>query len=135
MYLVAIAWMYVVLMMSLAEAFSPHGGLLGASITFVLYGVVPLSIVMYLLGTPHRRAARRRAEMAEAAQVTPAAQVPEAAPTAQTAGTAPTAAPVSREAALAEAASDQATSAQADHGGHAPAASAVDALVPERKEP
>ncbi|MFX1677627.1 hypothetical protein PV762_00185 [Mitsuaria sp. CC2] len=62
MYLVAIAWMYVVLMMAIVEAFSTQGTVLGALITFVLYGVVPLSIVMYLMGTPGRRAARRRAE-------------------------------------------------------------------------
>lgn len=62
MYLVAIAWLYVVLMMSLAEASSAQGTVLGAVFTFVLYGVLPLSIVMYLLGTPGRRAARRRAQ-------------------------------------------------------------------------
>jgi hypothetical protein len=62
MYLVAIAWMYVVLMMAIVEAFSSQGSVLGALITFVFYGVVPLSIVMYLMGTPGRRAARRRAE-------------------------------------------------------------------------
>ena len=62
MYLVAIAWMYVVLMMAVVEAFSSQGSVLGALITFVFYGVVPLSIVMYLMGTPGRRAARRKAE-------------------------------------------------------------------------
>lgn len=64
MYLIAIGWMYVVLMMSVAEAASPSGSLLGAVITFVLYGVLPLSIVIYILGTPARRRARltRQAE-------------------------------------------------------------------------
>jgi hypothetical protein len=57
MYLVVIAWMYVVLLMSLAEAFSSQGSLLGALVTFVLYGVVPLSIVVYILGTPARKRA------------------------------------------------------------------------------
>lgn len=55
MYLVVIAWIYVVLMMSLAEAFSTQGSVLGAIVTFVLYGVVPLSIVVYILGTPARK--------------------------------------------------------------------------------
>lgn len=67
MYLVAIAWMYVVLMMAVAEAFSPQGTVLGALVTLVFYGLLPLSIVMYLMGTPRRRAARRRAEADEAA--------------------------------------------------------------------
>ena len=56
MYLVAIAWMYVVLMMAVAEAFSTQGSLLGAVITFVLYGVLPLGLVLYILNTPHRKA-------------------------------------------------------------------------------
>lgn len=62
MYLVVIAWLYVVLMMSLVEALGSQGSVLGAVVTFLLYGVLPLSIVMYLLGTPMRRRARRLAE-------------------------------------------------------------------------
>jgi len=61
-YLTAIAWMYVVLMMAIAEATSSSGTLLGAFFTFMLYGVLPLSIVLYLVATPARRAARRRRE-------------------------------------------------------------------------
>lgn len=62
MYLVVIAWMYVVLMMAVAEAASPNGTVLGAIVTFVLYGLVPLSIVVYLMGTPQRRRAIKAAE-------------------------------------------------------------------------
>ena len=62
MYLVAIAWMYVVLMMSIVEALSPQGMVLGALFTFALYGLLPLGIVMYLLGTPMRRRARMAAD-------------------------------------------------------------------------
>lgn len=71
MYLVAIAWGYVVLMMAAAEATGPNGTLLGAVITVVLYGVLPLSIVMYVLGTPARRRALRQAEAAQAASGAP----------------------------------------------------------------
>lgn len=70
MYLVAIAWIYVVLMMAVAEALSSQGTVLGAVITFVLYGVLPLSILMYVMGTPMRRRARLAAE-AEAARTEP----------------------------------------------------------------
>ncbi|MEF7617367.1 hypothetical protein V4F39_25875 [Aquincola sp. MAHUQ-54] len=76
MYLVAIAWIYVVLMMALAEATSPQGSVLGALITFGLYGLLPLSIVMYLLGTPMRRRKRREREAQEAAGAAAAASVP-----------------------------------------------------------
>ena len=69
MYIVAIAWIYVVLMMAVAEALSSQGTVLGAFFTFVLYGVLPLSIVLYIGGTPARRKARRAAEVA--ASVTP----------------------------------------------------------------
>ncbi|GAA3998574.1 hypothetical protein GCM10022279_22850 [Comamonas faecalis] len=59
MYLVAIGWLYITVMMALAEAFSPHGSLLGAAITLVFYGILPLSIVLYILGTPARKRALR----------------------------------------------------------------------------
>lgn len=72
MYLVAIAWMYVVLMMAVAEATSSNGSVLGAVVTFVLYGALPLSIVLYLLRTPGRRQARRAAEQAAAADASAA---------------------------------------------------------------
>ena len=62
MILVAIGWMYVVLMMAAAEAASPNGTLLGALVTLLLYGVLPLSIVLYVMGSPARRRARRAAE-------------------------------------------------------------------------
>lgn len=73
MYLVVIAWMYVVLMMSVAEAAGPQGTVLGALVTLVLYGLLPLSIVVYILGTPARKRALREAEKAsEAAAADPA---------------------------------------------------------------
>ena len=63
MYLIVIAWLYVVLMMAVAEAFSTQGSVLGAVITFLLYGVLPLSLLIYILNTPQRKA-RRKAEEA-----------------------------------------------------------------------
>lgn len=63
MYLVAIAWIYVTLMMALAEATNPTGSILGAVITFILYGILPLSILMYILGTPQRKRRLREKEV------------------------------------------------------------------------
>jgi len=65
MFIVALAWIYVVLLMALAEATAPNGSLLGAFFTLLLYGALPLSIVLYILGTPARRRARRVAESAQ----------------------------------------------------------------------
>ena len=62
MYLVIIAWMYVVLMMAVAEALSSQGTVLGAVFTLLLYGLLPLSIVVYILGTPGRKRARAARE-------------------------------------------------------------------------
>jgi len=59
MYLVAIGWMYVAMMMAVAEATHPGGSLLGAIVTFFLYGALPVALVIYVLGTPQRRKARQ----------------------------------------------------------------------------
>ena len=68
MYLVVIAWIYVVLMMSVAEATNTNGTLLGAIVTFFLYGVGPAALVAYLMGTPARKKAIQKREAAELAQ-------------------------------------------------------------------
>lgn len=105
MYLVAIAWMYVVVMMSVAEATAPNGTVLGAIITFFLYGVLPCMILMYLMGTPLRQRARRAREAIELEQLRAqfAASHPE---------------------------SGQASGMQPDTGREAP----TDAITPVRKE-
>lgn len=66
MYLVIIAWLYVTVMMALAEALSSQGSLLGAIVTFFLYGLLPISLVVYLMGTPLRRKARAKQKVLEA---------------------------------------------------------------------
>ena len=68
MYLVAVGWLYVALMMAVAEATHSDGTVVGAFFTFVLYGVLPVCLVMYLMGTPARRKRLREREAAELAQ-------------------------------------------------------------------
>lgn len=65
MYLIVIAWIYVVLMMAVAEATSTTGTVLGAVVTFVLYGVGPAGLVAYLMGAPARNK-RNKKRMADA---------------------------------------------------------------------
>lgn len=83
MYLIMIAWLYVALMMAVAEATHANGSVLGALITFLLYGVGPLALALYLLGTPARRRARREAEAREDAERALATALPEGAPLAR----------------------------------------------------
>jgi len=67
MHLVIIAWLYVAVMMAVAEATNTNGTVLGAIITFVLYGLVPVALVAYLGGTPARRRRQRAREAARQA--------------------------------------------------------------------
>ena len=67
MYLIPIAWLYVALMMAVAEASHANGTVVGAVLTFVLYGVAPVALVVYLITRGPRRRARERAEQAAAA--------------------------------------------------------------------
>ena len=48
MYIIPMAWLYVALMMAVAEA--TNGTVLGAMVTFVLYGLGPVLLVLYLMG-------------------------------------------------------------------------------------
>ena len=55
MHIVALAWIYVVLMMSITET-----SVVAGIATFLLYGILPLSIILYLTGARQRN--RRRIE-------------------------------------------------------------------------
>ncbi|MFZ3128562.1 MAG: hypothetical protein WA136_11160 [Rhodoferax sp.] len=72
MYLIPIGWLYVALMMSVAEATNSNGTVLGAVFTFLLYGLLPVGLLLYFMGTPARKRAIRAREAAEqAASVQP----------------------------------------------------------------
>lgn len=97
MYLIALGWLYVALMMAVAEATNTNGSILGAGITFVLYGVGPAALLMYILGTPARRRKRRALEQAQAEAASagqPSPQPPSAASGQPDAGSQPAADPI-----------------------------------------
>ena len=50
MYVIAIAWIYVTLLMAATET-----SLTAGILTFALYGLAPLSLFLWLFGTPQRR--------------------------------------------------------------------------------
>ncbi len=67
MYLIPIAWLYVALMMAVAEATNPIGTVLGAIVTFIFYGLAPVALALYLIGAPGRRRAIKAREATELA--------------------------------------------------------------------
>ena len=67
MYIVPIGWLYVALMMAVAEATNTNGTVMGGILTFLLYGLGPVSLVVYLMGAPAWRKAIKRREAAEQA--------------------------------------------------------------------
>lgn len=70
MYIVAIGWLYVALMMAITET-----NVVAGVATFLFYGLAPVSIVVYIMGTPGRRRRRKALEAQEARQAA-AAQAP-----------------------------------------------------------
>lgn len=55
MYLIPIAWLYVVILVAAAEE-----TVIAAVLTFVFWGIAPLALFLWVFGTPARR--RRRLE-------------------------------------------------------------------------
>jgi hypothetical protein len=57
MYIVAIAWMFVVGCMAIVEATT--SSVVGGLATLLFYGLLPLGLVLWLLGTPQRHRNRQ----------------------------------------------------------------------------
>ncbi|HJW56092.1 MAG TPA: hypothetical protein VJ577_12525 [Burkholderiaceae bacterium] len=70
MHIVVIAWLYVVLMMSITE-YSVTAGIM----TFLLYGALPLIIILYVMGAPQRRRNRKEKEKLQREAMDPETQV------------------------------------------------------------
>lgn len=50
MYIIAIAWLYVALLAALSDT-----TVVGGVLTFVFWGLAPLALFLWLIGTPARR--------------------------------------------------------------------------------
>lgn len=50
MYIIAIAWLYVVVVVAVADT-----SVVGGVLTFVFWGLFPLGLFLWLFGTPARR--------------------------------------------------------------------------------
>jgi hypothetical protein len=60
MYIIAIAWIYVVTLMAATEK-SVAAGIL----TFLFYGLVPCALLLWILGVNHRRYIRHKKNLLE----------------------------------------------------------------------
>ncbi|MDK9704100.1 MAG: hypothetical protein OEL20_13270 [Sulfuritalea sp.] len=60
MYVIAIGWIYVTLLMAATEE-----NLTAGVLTFALYGVGPLALFLWLFGTPQRRRKRLAREVVD----------------------------------------------------------------------
>ena len=109
MYIVPMGWLYVAMMMAVAEATNDNGTVLGGLITFVLYGMVPVLLVLYPMGSPARRRGIKAREAADAVL------------------------PANVEGATVSTV-DSTVSAEPDASRHAAAAAQGDAVAPVRKE-
>lgn len=58
MYIVAIGWMYVVTLMAATE-----NNIAAGLATFLFYGVLPCSVLVYIMGTKNRRLRREFQEL------------------------------------------------------------------------
>ncbi len=54
MYIIAIAWAYVVLMMAITES-----SFIAGLMTFFWYGLAPMALFFWLFGTPQRKRSKR----------------------------------------------------------------------------
>jgi hypothetical protein len=116
MYIVAIAWMYVALMMAVAEATNTNGTVLGAIVTFILYGLLPVVLVVYLMRSPGRKRAIKAKE-AEMSTETASALAPKT------------------ELSSVESSSIEPLSLDPNATSHAPAATQADSVPPMREVP
>ncbi len=68
MYIVAIGWLYVTVLMALTET-----SVIGGILTLLFYGLLPLALLLWLFGGParRRRAARKNPESTSDADADP----------------------------------------------------------------
>jgi hypothetical protein len=60
MHIAAVGWIYVVLMMSITE-----NSVVAGIMTFFVYGVLPVTIILYITGTGGRRRRREQNKLRE----------------------------------------------------------------------
>jgi len=129
LYVIVIAWLYVVVLMAASVATSPTGSVLAAIMTLFFYGLLPLALMVYLMTGKLRRKARSAAETSATSTSDSRQTEPGAVPPPE---------PSSPNPSLEDATDpspEPDSSPQADAGRHAPAGAEHSPIAPVRKEP
>jgi len=71
MYIIAIGWLYVTVLMAITET-----SIVAGVLTFLFYGLFPVALLLWLLGTPVRRQRQRYRAAQEAAVISSASGEP-----------------------------------------------------------
>ena len=129
LYVIVIAWLYVVVLMAASVATSPTGSVLAAIMTLFFYGLLPLALMVYLMTGKLRRKARSAAETSATSTSDSRQTEPGAVPPPEPSSPNPSI----------EDATDPSpepdSSPQADAGRHAPTGAEHSPIAPVRKEP
>jgi len=129
LYVIVIAWLYVVVLMAASVATSPTGSVLAAIMTLFFYGLLPLALIVYLMTGKLRRKARSAAETSATSTSDSRQTEPGAVPPPEPSSPNPSI----------EDATDPSpepdSSPQADAGRHAPTGAEHSPIAPVRKEP
>ena len=75
MYILAIGYLYVILMMAITEK-----SLISGLLTLVFYGVIPLAIMLWLMSAPERARRRKRIAQSPATPDIPTTTIPPTTP-------------------------------------------------------
>ena len=129
LYVIVIAWLYVVVLMAASVATSPTGSVLAAIMTLFFYGLLPLALMVYLMMGKLRRKARSAAETSATSTSDSRQTEPGAVPPPE---------PSSPNPSLEDATDpspEPDSSPQADAGRHAPTGAEHSPIAPVRKEP
>jgi ABC-type multidrug transport system fused ATPase/permease subunit len=129
LYVIVIAWLYVVVLMAASVATSPTGSVLAAIMTLFFYGLLPLALMVYLMTGKLRRKARSAAETSATSTSDSRQTEPGAVPPPE---------PSSPNPSLEDATDpspEPDSSPQADAGRHAPTGAEHSPIAPVRKEP
>ena len=123
LYVIVIAWLYVVVLMAASVATSPTGSVLAAMMTLFFYGLLPLALMVYLMTGKLRRKARLATEACATATSDSCPTEPSAVP------------PPAHSSPVLGLESSPDSNPATDAGCHAPAGAEHSPVAPVRKEP